>query len=296
MNAGFLREPLVHFLLLGAALFAITGLRGEGPAAGSRRIEVGPERVEQLATLFGRTWQRPPTRQELEGLIDDFVKEEVYYREALAMGLAEDDTIVRRRLRQKLEFLTDEVGTVPPTEEELEAFLAEHADAYRIPPQTALDQIYFSVDRRGGRAAADARALLARLPAGRVPDRDGELGDPLLLSVPETPLLPAEIARLFGERFAQAVPTLPAGEWSGPVESGYGLHLVLVRERLEGRMPGLDEVRHEVERDWLARRREQVAAEFYRELRGRYEVVVRMPGADAGSGAGAAGDAAGGGR
>lgn len=289
MNARILREPLFHFLLLGAALFVIDALGGDGADTESRHIEVSPQRIEQLATVFQRTWQRPPTPQELDGLIEDFVKEEIYYREARALGLDQDDTIIRRRLRQKLEFLTDEAGSAAsPTDEELEAFLEEHADAYRFPPLLSLRQIYFSVDRRGESAADDARELLGHLPAGRWPEDGETLGDRLLLTVPESPSSPTEIARLFGERFAAAVAALPVGVWSGPVESGYGLHLVLVTERRDGRMPALEEVRREVERDWFARRRERVAEEFYGELRRRYDVVVRMPGSES--------DAAGGGR
>lgn len=285
MISRLLREPLVHFLLLGVALFVIGTLRVDEQADGSRRIEVTPPRVEQLATVFERTWQRPPTRGELDGLIADYVREEIYYREARAMGLDEDDTIIRRRLRQKLEFLTDEAGSAaPPTDDELQAFLDEHAADYRVPPLVALRQIYFSVDRRGDDADRAARELLARLLEGRWPEAGDELGDPLLQTVPEAPMPPFEISRLLGERFTEAVSGLPVGVWSGPVESGFGLHLVLVTERAEGRAPALEEVRREVERDWLAQRRERIAERFYAGLRAGYDIVIRMPGDAGGTG------------
>jgi len=273
MRSRLLREPLVHFLLLGLALFAIGWLRGDSPSAESRRIVITPGRVEQLATMFTRTWQRPPTRVELDGLVEEYVKEEVYYRQARVMGLDEDDTIIRRRLRQKLEFMTDAAAEEPPTEAELVAFLAEREEVYRIPPRLALRHIYFSVDRRGDAAAADAEALLRRLPAGRWPEDGSELGDPLLLELPQGLLSPHEISRLLGSRFAEAVETLPVGAWSGPVESGFGLHLVLVTERVDGRAARLEEVRGAVERDWLAERRELLGRELYEELRRQYEVV-----------------------
>ncbi len=108
-----LREPLVHFLLLGGVLFLIFGLTNQtGTTNSDQRIVVSAGRIEQLATVFGKTWQRPPTSKELKGLIDDFVLEEVYYRQAVAMGIDRDDTIIRRRLRQKLEFLTDDVSSL----------------------------------------------------------------------------------------------------------------------------------------------------------------------------------------
>jgi hypothetical protein len=277
MNARILREPLLHFLLLGAALFAISALRDGGPAAGSSRITVTPQRVAQLAALFERTWQRPPSEAELDGLIEEFVKDEIYYREARALGLDQDDTIIRRRLRQKLEFLSDEAGSAPPTDQELQAFLEERMVDYRIPPRVALRQIYFSVDRRGERAETDARALLAQLPTGRWPDSGTQLGDPLLLTTPAGLLPTFEVARLYGTAFAKAVAELPVGVWSGPVVSGFGVHLVLILERQAGRPAALDEVRQQVTSDWHAARRDRAASDYYQELRRRYQVEVAMP-------------------
>ncbi len=158
------REPLVHFLLLGLGLFVLFGIVGDSDDAPTGRIEVSAARIAQLNEIFTRTWQRSPTEQELEGLIEDHIREEVYYREALAMGLDRDDTIVRRRLRQKLEFFTDDlVAAVDPTEEQLEAYLSEHADAFRVPAQLSFRQIYFNRDRRGKQATHDAESLLKRL-------------------------------------------------------------------------------------------------------------------------------------
>ena len=155
-----LREPLVHFLVLGAGLFLLFGLVGDSNVAPADRIVVSSGRVAQLTQIFTRTWQRPPTEQELAGLIEDHVREEVYYREALAMGLDRDDTIVRRRMRQKLEFVTDDlVAAVTPTEEQLETYLRENPEAFRVPTRLSFQQIYFNRDRRGGSPHAEANVL-----------------------------------------------------------------------------------------------------------------------------------------
>ncbi|MEN8162365.1 MAG: peptidylprolyl isomerase [Myxococcota bacterium] len=271
-----LREPLFHFLLLGAALFVlydvVLGERDEPD-----RIVVDATRVEQLALGFTRVWQRPPSEAELAGLVEDFVREEVYYREALAMGLDRDDTIVRRRMRQKLEFLSEDlVALAEPGEAELEAWLAEQADDYRVEPRAALRQVYVSRERHGEAAEATAEELLARLEAGE--EDPAGLGDASLLPAALPLSSQREIAKHFGDEFATAVLTLEPGVWSGPVESTFGLHLVLLEAREPGRTPSLDEVRQVVERDWAAARREEANEAFYQALRERYEVTIEPPG------------------
>jgi hypothetical protein len=203
--------------------------------------------------------------------VDEFLREEILYREALALGLDRDDVVVRRRMRQKLEFLAeDETAAEEADDSVLARHLAEHADAYRIEPRVALRQVFVSRDRRGVAARAHAEALLARLAT----DPTAEVGDPSLLpaTLPLTPL--GEVARAFGEAFADGVARLEPGRWSGPVESGFGLHLVLVEAREEGRMPALDEVRDAVRGDWLAARRREANERFYERLRARYEVTI----------------------
>lgn len=273
-----LREPLLHFLALGAVLFLAYRVRGAAAGAEGGVIVVPAGRVEALASGFARTWRRPPTRAELEGLVDEWVREEVLYREAIARGLDRDDTVVRRRLRQKLEFLAEDLAElVEPTDEQLEDWLAAHADRYRQSPRLALRQVYVSPDRRGERAEADARQLLVSLrqegPAADI----AELGDPLMLPAElELQALDA-IERLFGPGFGEELLALEPGTWHGPIGSSYGLHLVLVSQREEARTPGLEEVRAAVERDWLTAHREGLAEAFYEGLRARYEVEVEWP-------------------
>lgn len=267
-----LREPLLHFFVLGAGLFALFAwLRG--PLADPpERIHVDAMRIEQLAQGFARTWQRPPTQTELASLVDEFVREEIFYREALAMGLDRDDTVVRRRMRQKLEFLSEDIAPIAdPDDAALASHHAEHADAYRIEPRIALRQIFVSRDQRGDDAPAHVQALLARLATD--PGRD-EMGDASLLpaSLPLVPL--SDVRRTFGDEFAGDVAKLTPGHWSGPVETDFGLHLVFVDAWQEARASTLDEVRDAVRRDWLAVRRAEANEAFYQGLRARYEVKI----------------------
>jgi len=279
MLGKVLREPLLHFVILGAALFIVFNwMDTTGP--GDNRIVVTPGRVEHLAAGFERTWQRPPTQKELQSLIDDYVRNEIYYREALAMGLDEDDTIIRRRMRQKLEFLTaDAADVMEVTDEELRDYLEKHADAFRIEPRAAFRHVYLNPERRASGVDEAAMDLLRRLKTGDLPEEGyAALGDRLMLPV-ELPLSRRSgIERLFGQRFADSIMEVQAGRWTGPIESSYGLHLVYVSERIEARLPALDEVRDLVRREWLNDRRKELEKQFYQSLRQNYAVEVRMPG------------------
>ena len=265
-------EPLLHFAALGALLFALRGGSDLGAGGAQQRIVVTHGQVEQLATTFERTWQRPPSAEERRGLIEDWIRTEVAYREAQALGLDTGDEVVRRRLRQKLEFLTEDAGQGEPTEAELRTYLEAHPDAFRTPVRLSFRQIYLNPTRRED-ADGDARRLLIRLVGN--PDADvSELGDPLLVPGEMTDVAQPEIASTFGGAFADALDTAPVDRWSGPVESGYGLHLVRVRARADGELPALEQIRPEVEREWQNARRIQVLDDAYQQARSRYEIVV----------------------
>jgi hypothetical protein len=277
-----LREPLLHFLAIGAALFLYFHWTGGGSGPASNRIVLTAGQIEHLVAGFSKTWQRPPTEAELKGLLDDWVREEIAVREAMAAGLDRDDTIIRRRLRQKLEFLVEDVvAAAAPTEPELQAWLARHADAFRIEPQVALRQVYVSRDRRGAKSEADARALLARLRAAGPDARIDDLGDPIMLPQ-EIDLSPrSDVVRTFGEEFAGGSGARP-GTWAS---GGVGLRpdLVLVRRRVDGSLPPLEQVRPAVERELLADRRTRQLAAMYERFLAKYTVVVerRQPAAPA---------------
>jgi hypothetical protein len=272
-----LREPLVHFLAIGAALFAGWAAFGDDVDVASRRIVVGEAQIVQLATGFERTWLRPPTREELESLIREFVREEVLYREAVALGLDRDDTIVRRRLRQKMEFISDDVAAAEaPTESDLLTYVQEHAAAYRSEPVVAFRQVYVSRDRHGPDAERVATGLLATLR--NKPRTDAEtVGDSIMVPHAFPPTRRAEVAQVFGPAFADRVITAPLDRWDGPYESGYGLHLVRVEVREEGQMPPLDEIRDRVEQDWREDRRRRVNEAGYQQLLAQYVVTVNAP-------------------
>jgi hypothetical protein len=271
-----LREPLLHFVVLGAGMFVLFALVGGPAEEGPKRIAVSTAKVENLAGLFERTWRRPPTPAELDGLIADHVKEEILYREALALGLDADDIVIRRRLRQKMEFIGADVAKlVAPTEAELQAFLAAHADRFREPSRTSFAQVYLSPDRRGEAVWGDAERLLVALNTGGADP--AESGDPFLLEQDYRELAAPDVERLFGGAFAAQVAELPVGRWSGPVESGYGLHLVLVRERTPARLPDLAELRDAVANEWRAVRQKEANRALYERLRADYEVTVERP-------------------
>jgi len=275
---AILREPLLHFLLLGAAVFAAHGLLSKRSSSEPGRIVVTQGQVASLAVAFTRTWQRPPTGEELDGLIRDRVREEVYCREAIALGLDKDDTIIRRRLRQKMEFLTDDlVAQAPPTDGELLAYLTAHPDPFRVQRRFTFSHVYLNPDKHGQRLARDAAELLARLnQAGGTADASA-LGDPFLLDHTFAAVPAREVAQQFGDEFAARLGELSPGHWQGPVPSGYGVHLVFVRERAEGRVPPLDEVRDGVAREWANARRVEANERFYKEMLARYAVTIEGP-------------------
>jgi len=275
---AMLREPLLHFLALGALLFLYFEWKGGASGPGSNRIVITEGIVQTLASGFTRTWHRPPTRDELKGLVDEHVKEEIATREAVALGLDRDDTVIRRRLRQKLEFLVDGAEVqAPPTDAELEQWLEKHPGVFQPEPRLGLRQVFVGAARRGASARAEAEKLLGRL---RAVGRNGTidtLGDPSLLPQ-ELPLGPAsEVERTFGARFAAVVDGLPPGQWSGPVGSAYGLHLVLVTERVAAPRPALADVRPLVLREFLAERQRTQLQELYKGLLAKYAVTIELP-------------------
>jgi hypothetical protein len=273
-----LREPLVHFLLLGVLLFAWFQWQGGSGAAGSNRIVITRGLTEHLASSFMSTWGRPPTDTELKGLIDDYVMEEIATREGVGMGLDRDDTIIRRRLRQKLEFLlVEEAGSAPPTVAELQAWLDKHPDTFRVDPRVAFRQVYLSPNRRATSLRADAEKVLLKLRAAGPEAAIERVGDATMLPA-EQPLEPLrEVARTFGEDFAQDLLKIEPGQWTGPVESPFGLHLVLVRERVAGVAPPLAEIRPFVEREVLAARRKTDLRSLYDRLLAKYSVEIEQP-------------------
>jgi len=272
-----LREPLVHFMFIGAVIYALYGLFAE-PAVEEtdKTIVVTAGELEWMQTSWQKRWNRPPTAQEFDGLIQQFIKETVLYREALTMGLNKHDMVIRRRLAQKLEFLAkDLVALTPPTEDELLAYFDEHQASYQAPTLYTFTQVYFDPDKRGDATLDDANALLAELTAIGPPDAaTADKGDRFLLRNEFIQQSELEVRKSLGSGFTASVMQLEPGQWHGPVLSGYGTHLVYVSALESAPDSSFEAVKDRVLQDWQASQQEAIEAEFYEQLKSRYEIVI----------------------
>jgi hypothetical protein len=266
-----LREPVLHFLLIGVALFVAYGLLNPGED-GRHRIVVTQPQVEAIVAQFQGTWQRPPTPDELRGLVDSWVRDEMLYREGEALGLQRDDPVIKRRVRQKYEVISEEtLAGAPPSDADLQAYLTAHAETFRQAGRVSFEQLLVLPTGSGEDVEAAIVAARAALSGGTPP---GRIGTPTMLPEGGEDVALDMVARDFGRDFASQLDSMPLGEWAGPVKSGFGLHLVRISARVPGRVPALDEVRPAVAREWeSARRREALDAQL-KDLRNRYEVAI----------------------
>lgn len=271
------REPLLHFLLLGALIFLAYQLRQESPSDSERHIVVSRGQIEQLRANFERTRLRPPTAEEFEDLLEGHIREEVLYREALALGLDRDDPMVRRRLRMKLEFIFEDLSANQADDARLQAFLDRHADRYRQEAKTSFEQIFISAARHAD-PAARAEQVRQALEAGEAPQL---AGDRSMIPYSIDLARESEVNAIFGADFARELNTLSPGSWVGPLRSAYGLHLVKISRRIDSRPAELNEIRDQVQRDYLDQRRGEQKDLAYRKLREAYEITVES-GAEAG--------------
>jgi len=273
-----LREPLLHFLLAGAALFAAYAwLHPEliGRDA-SHRIELTQDDLRQIAVGWLAQGRPAPTPDEMRSLVESKVREELLYREALALGLDQGDTIVKRRLAQKMEFLFEDLSALrEPTSAELETWFAERAARFALPARATFRQLYFSPDRRGARArddAAHARTQLASEPADA--PAAAALADPFMFQNDYGDRELGEVAKSFGPGFAESVFQLAPGRWQGPIESGYGWHLVFVDSVTPPHTPAFEEVAADVRSAWVAEQRDALRERALDDLKARYEIVI----------------------
>jgi PPIC-type PPIASE domain len=272
------REPLLQFLLLGAILFGLSGMLGKKTEAEApAKIVVSVARAAALADGFTRTWRRPPTEQELQGLVEDYIREEVFYREGKAAGLDRDDVIIRRRVRQKMEFLAEDMAGAEPSEEQLAAYLQSHPERFTTPASWTFHHVFLSATRRSSEIENDAKELAKQLAHAGAPEGPAELGDPFLLCDEFRSVSHGDVARTFGENFAKQISTVEHGRWQGPIPSGFGLHFVFVSGRLADSLPPLASVRQAVHKEWLNERRLEAEQALYRKLQDRYEIVVEAP-------------------
>ncbi len=273
----FLREPLVHFLLIGATLFALFDMFSAPAESLEKLIVISSGDLEALQANFTRTWQRPPTEQELQGLIEQNIRDEIAYREAMSMGLDQDDTFIRRRLRLKLELLLEDLAaSVPPSTDELEAYLVQNRQKFAIEPRLSLSQVYLNPEKHGAELGQRSAALLEQLRRRGKNGTFDDLGDPIMLPG-DIPLSSVNtLSRQFGKEFSEAIKEIEPGTWQGPILSSYGLHFVLIHEYIAGRNPELDEVRPVVERELLAEQRTERLEQAYQALRDRYIIEIEI--------------------
>lgn len=273
-----LTEPLVHFLLLGAALFGVFTFVAEPEEediSANREIVVTPGRIEMLAANFAKVWQRPPSDTELTGLIEDFIREEIFYREALALGMDRDDTIIRRRLRQKLEFITTDLADqIEPTEADLQATLEGDPETYRIDPVVSFEQVFIDPKKHGDDLEQVLSETRVQITAAKSPDELAALGDRLMIPPALESVSTFEIDRTFGRGFGDEIAALELGQWSEPLRSGYGLHFIRLLDKIDARLPTVDDIRDDLERDWRVQKQKETADAFYTALRDRYTITV----------------------
>lgn len=268
------REPLLQFLALGLLLFV--GYRSmDRPAAPQPgRIELSEDDVRQLGFTWMAQGRPAPTAHEMQALVDARVREEILYREALALGLDENDTIVRRRMAQKMDFLVEDVASLrEPTAEELRTWFQTNAETLTRPSRVTFRHLYFSPDRRGVTARDDAAHALAAL-AGKGMDAVTALADPFMFQAYYGDRTSEDVRKVFGPEFAHALGALEPGAWGGPIESGYGWHLVWIDAVTPARVPSFEEVEQEVRTTWLEEQRAGMRKAAYAAMRARYEVVL----------------------
>ncbi len=271
-------DSLVQFLLIGLALFVGYTLlhRGQSAAPASHQIALTLDDLRTLELSFQSQWRRQPSVEEFNTMVENKIQEEILYREGLAMGLDKDDTIVKRRMAQKVQFLAEDVaGAHEPSSQELKAWFGKNAEKFALPGRVTFRHLFFGFDKRGQSARKDAAAALQKL-AGQPENSPlaAASADTFMFEDYYADRTATELAKEFGPTFALGVVRLRPGSWNGPIESGYGWHLVFVDSIVPGRVPGFEEVEPDVHTAWLAAQKQQAWQEAYARMRSRYTVLL----------------------
>ena len=272
MLKKIIQEPLLHFAILGGLLFWLFAyLNPSVEEQNDNQIKVTEYKIQQLFNFFQKKWQRPPTAVELKRLIDDYVVEEAYYREALAMQMDKNDTVIRRRLRQKMEFLlADASAAAKPTDAQLQTYLDAHPAAFIVPARYSLRQIYINPNQPEG--TERVAAIQQQLDEGLYVIGDSTMLPKRLQDTPTN-----QIDRVFGQGFTQSFAQMPLQRWQGPIRSGFGLHWVYLEQQTPARHPKLTEVRSEVLREYAYDKRQKLQQEVTTKLLEKYHIVVDWP-------------------
>ncbi len=272
----WVREPLAQFLLIGVVLFLISGAlnRHTKPGGTGRDIALTVDDIRQLHNTFAAQWEREPSTDEMRGLVEQRIREEILCREALQLGLDKDDVIIRRRLAQKMQFLSEDVSAAyEPKTEEMELWFEKNSQRFSLPATVTFRHLYFSPDRRGRSVQQSALKALAKID-GQPEDSKiaGDLADRFMFQNYYRDRSAEELTKDFGTGFAQAIFQLKPGGWRGPIESGYGWHLVWIESITPGRIPDFEEVESEVKSAWLADQKAQEWQKAYQKMRVKYQV------------------------
>jgi len=271
-----LHEPLLHFLVIGALLFVFYGLKNEGLNVDDKQIIISQDDITYLSKQWQRKWQRPPSDIELQSLIEHQIREEVMYREALVLGFEHNDPVIRRRLAQKMSFIADDLAEqIAPSDEDLISYLHDNKSQFELPARLSFVHIYFSVDKRGAKATADAESLLAQLQHTEEHEDITILGDAFMVSQQQNQQSEQEVARLFGSDFARELFEQNNHIWQGVLRSAYGLHLVRIEEKTPAKLPELDQVKDKLRNAWLAEQRATMNKNLYESFRSQYQVIVQ---------------------
>jgi hypothetical protein len=272
----FWREPLIHFFILGLSIFGLHAVLDRKPESivnDPYRLEVSSADVEWMRTIFNKQMGRGPTVQDLRGQVNQFIREQILSREAVAMGLDEGDIVVRRRLAQKMEFLFKDLSAmIDPTEEDLRKYYSENQWKFETQPLVTFTHVFFSVDKRGVEGAKKAAQLLIKEDSD--PYKVTSRGDASILSPGCTKCGVKEIRNQFGTTFADTVKSLTPDTWHGPVVSAYGLHAVFIHERQDASLPSFHKIIDQVRADWMFTNQKANTRKVYGEIRSKYQVLV----------------------
>lgn len=279
MHLRFWREPLIHFFVLGLVVFSLHWFLEKKPETPEDPylVEVTSADIEWFRTMWNKRMGREPDVNELRGEVNQLIREQILSREAVSMGLDQGDTVVRRRLAQKMNYLFKDLSDIEePADDELKAYLQNNRKKYEIPGTASLTHIYFNTDKRGEEEAREAtRKLVEKLKKkeGSIPDLS-TLGDPFLLDSDYKNKDLVEIRGIFGQKFAEAVWSQKPGTWHGPVASGYGVHAVYLHERSDARLPDYRDLKERLRSDWMGDKQRELSRRVYKELRGKYRVLL----------------------
>jgi len=262
-----LQEPLLHFLVVGSLLFFYLSSTDTETKS---QVTISQGKIKQLTAQFTKTRQRTPSDEELDALIENQIREDLAFEHGVQMGLVENDSIIKRRVQQKIEFmLNDSIGSIEPSLEDLETYLTTHKEQYTIEPVYAFRHIYINPEQHD-----DVNAFILELQSNNLDKSYRNVGDSMMMQSEFVDISTAHIARLFGRKFSKNLDAISLKRWQGPVKSGYGVHLVYIDNKIPKHLATLEEVETQLRRDFRVDAQKKAVNSFYDELKVQYDVKV----------------------